>query len=463
MSKYCGYCGAENEDNAKFCGNCSKPFDDVKVKSNKKRYIAFLAGIVAVVAVVFVAFNLLFGQQKSILQADDGGFLTSEDSLQYLYTNSATVLGSSYKRSSIDSITFLDKKDVDEIPDSAWDVSEKQNESVMAWVEEIDDDLYDLYIAGKGGVYANEDSSYLFAGYDCLQEINFNDCFYTNKVTDMSYMFCGFSNFATLDLSSFDTSNVANMNGMFFASYIESLDLTSFDTSKVTDMGFMFSDCYSLRYANLSSFDTSSVTNMCSMFYQCSCLESLDISNFDTSNVTDMSYMFGFCSCLDNLDTDAFDTSNADITSMYIGTDYNTYSNSYKNDTYFISEDVANQMIDYCDNVMANSYSNTSVRTYTITTAGMYLSDTDSEYKDVYIVYRISQKASGDIVVGFGSWYEYILIENVDSSSFDSSQHNMTKHYLMKSNGIVSDTTLSSSEVMSCLQEEYDDYEILQY
>lgn len=345
MSKYCGYCGAENEDNAKFCGKCGKPLDDVKRKSSKKKYIAFGIGIVALVAIIFVVFNFISGQQKSIMQADDGGFLTAEYFVDYYYSDEATVLGSSYKRSSIETITFLDKKDVDEIPNNAWDVSEDQDESVVAWVETIDGEYYNLYIAGKNGVYANANSRFLFAGYDNLLEINFNDCFYTDEVTDMSYMFAVSESLEDLDVTSFNTSNVTNMQGMFYrCSYIFRLDfsnfdttqvtdmsfmfcecasmvaadLSSFDTSNVTDMSFMFYDCYSLQSLNLDSFDTANVTSMSNMFFHCASLVSLDLSSFDTSNVTDMSYMFYCCFALTNLDLSSFDTSNVkDMSNMF--------------------------------------------------------------------------------------------------------------------------------------------------
>ncbi len=319
MSKYCSYCGAENDDNAKFCGNCAKPFDDVKEKTSKKKYIALGVGIVAVVAIVFVAFNLIVGNQKSVMLADDGGFLSIEYFLDK--SDSVTVLGSSYKRSSIETITFLDKKDVDEIPNNAWDVSEKQDESVVAWVEAIDGEYYDLYIAGKNGVYANANSRFLFAGYDNLLEINFNDCFYTDEVTDMSYMFAESESLEDLDVTSFNTTNVTNMQGMFYrCSYIFRLDFSNFDTSQVTDMSFMFCECASMVAADLSSFDTSNVTDMSFMFYDCYSLQSLNLDSFDTSNVIDMSYMFLCCYSLENLDVDALDTSNADTTYMYFGT-----------------------------------------------------------------------------------------------------------------------------------------------
>ena len=111
--------------------------------------------------------------------------------------------------------------------------------------------------------------------------------FDTSKVTDMSGMFASAA--TSLDLSSFDTSKVTDMSGMF-ASAATILDLSSFDTSKVTDMSQMFSGS-DATILDLSSFDTSNVTYMSGMF-EGSKVTSLDLSSFDTSNVTDMSYMF---------------------------------------------------------------------------------------------------------------------------------------------------------------------------
>lgn len=83
---------------------------------------------------------------------------------------------------------------------------------------------------------------------------------------------------------------------------LTSLDLSSFDTSNVNDMYGMFADCKSLVSLNLTNFNTSNVTNMRYMFVRCSKLTSLDLSNFNTSNVTDMGYIFDGCSALETLD-----------------------------------------------------------------------------------------------------------------------------------------------------------------
>ncbi|MCD8027311.1 MAG: zinc ribbon domain-containing protein [Erysipelotrichaceae bacterium] len=73
MTKYCGYCGAPNEDDARFCGNCSKPlesrvgeytpdkkdsiFDTIK---NNLHVIIPVGAVVAVVLVVVLVVRALF-------------------------------------------------------------------------------------------------------------------------------------------------------------------------------------------------------------------------------------------------------------------------------------------------------------------------------------------------------------------------------------------------------------------
>ena len=67
------------------------------------------------------------------------------------------------------------------------------------------------------------------------------------------------------------------------------------------DSSEMFRDCSRLTSLNVSSFDTSNVTNMSYMFRGCSHLTSLNVSSFDTSKVTDMTRMFQLCSRLTSL------------------------------------------------------------------------------------------------------------------------------------------------------------------
>ena len=114
----------------------------------------------------------------------------------------------------------------------------------------------------------------------------------TGNIVNMNSMFeekdsC---NTYELDLSNFNTSNVTSMNSMFRSSKSSNLDLSSFDTSKVTDMGYMF-DVFRGNAINIVKFDTGNVTDMQSMFSTTN-ISTLDLSNFDTSNVTNMNSMF---------------------------------------------------------------------------------------------------------------------------------------------------------------------------
>ena len=135
--------------------------------------------------------------------------------------------------------------------------------------------------------------------------------------------FDGFSNCASVDnLLNLDTSNVKNMNYMFFGcKSLTDLDLSGFDTSNVQGMLDMFSWCSGLTELNLSSFDTSNVENMAEMFDQCTELTSVRFGDkFNTSKVTDMSHMFAFCAKLTDLDVSGFDTAKAEnMTGMFRG------------------------------------------------------------------------------------------------------------------------------------------------
>ena len=120
-----------------------------------------------------------------------------------------------------------------------------------------------------------------------FQQLNISS-FNTAKVTDMEGMFRYFGNLTTLNLSNFNTANVTDMSHMFQAAKtLTSLSLTSFNTAKVTDMMTMFSSCENLVTLDLSSFDTSNVTVMDSMFSQCTKLKTIYASSkFVTTKIT---------------------------------------------------------------------------------------------------------------------------------------------------------------------------------
>ncbi len=156
-----------------------------------------------------------------------------------------------------------------------------------------------------------------------------------------------------LDLSSFNTSNVTTMWGMFEeCSSLTSLDLSSFNTSNVTNMGVMFSGCSSLTSLDLSNFNTSNVTTMSSMFSGCSSLTSLDLSNFNASNVTDMGAMFSRCSSL---------TTTINIMSTGVTSYYYMFSGAATNEGALITVNYIADASTLVDNMIATKSSNSNV------------------------------------------------------------------------------------------------------
>lgn len=141
----------------------------------------------------------------------------------------------------------------------------------------------------------------LFNGLSNLETINNLKNLPTANVTDMSYMFSGFSNLTSIDLTNFNTARVTDMSNMFSGcSGLTSLNLSGLNTENVTDMSHMFEDCSSLTSLDLSGLDTKNVTNMSHMFEGCSSLTGLDLSELNTENVIDVSYMFKGCSSLES-------------------------------------------------------------------------------------------------------------------------------------------------------------------
>ena len=313
--------------------------------------------------------NLTFSVQINVYGKDG---LSMEDRMMIAYdsSNPSDFHTDEYK-SKITSIVTKGDTIIPEGVIESWDISEKQNESVIAYIEDdgTGAGTYKVTIGGEVSIIANTNMQQYFDGFpNCitmdlsylntslttdmssmfgsvgsavlstgnklLNNIIFSDYFDTSNVTNMSMMFYDCRSLTVLDLSSFDTSNVTSMSMMFSGSMFSSntyMSLTkvvfgkNFDTSNVTNMSMMFSYCRYLNNLDVSSFNTNKVTIMSQMFYGCRSLTDLDLSNFDTSNVTSMSQMFQHCENLTHLDLTSFDTSKV--------TSYNTMFNDMANIT----------------------------------------------------------------------------------------------------------------------------------
>ena len=216
----------------------------------------------------------------------------------------------SIQRQNIESVTFesgLSKM----ISSTKWDVSDGNDGSIMAWYKTAASGALEVYIGGTTAIFANPNSSYLFANIGtatkctATEVVKNLDLVTTKRVTNMSYMFLntGTTAMTTLNLgSNFNTEKVTNMTSMFNGCGINKMSTLNlggkFYTSEVTLMNNMFNSCgrYALTALNLGEyFDTSKVTDMAGMF---NCTGSSQMTSFnigkkfDTTNVTNMSWMF---------------------------------------------------------------------------------------------------------------------------------------------------------------------------
>ena len=156
-----------------------------------------------------------------------------------------------------------------------------------------------------------------FSGLTNLTSFTGLEHLHTGSVTDMNSMFSGCSSLTTLDLSSFDMSNVHNVNSMFSGcSSLTSINVDGFRFPEDgISMSNLFSGCSSLTSIDVSSFGASEISTMDNMFSGCSSLTSLDLRSFDTRYVTSMSGMFSGCSALTSLDLSSFITNR--VTNVY--------------------------------------------------------------------------------------------------------------------------------------------------
>ena len=151
--------------------------------------------------------------------------LPSEDEnglpISRYYTNKRYYFfGTDVLRKDIEELTFSSSYKVPEEAVQSFDLSEKQNKSVMAWYTDKDKNgLYEMTIGQDKGVVANSNSAYLCCD---VGRVNGIENLYTTGVKDMSYMFFQYRadapfEKAELDLGdNFDTSAVENMDGMFW-------------------------------------------------------------------------------------------------------------------------------------------------------------------------------------------------------------------------------------------------------
>ena len=165
-----------------------------------------------------------------------------------------------------------------------------------------------------------ESMKQMFSGCSSLEAFNVSSSFDTSNVKDMQYMFCNAFKWklSTFDFSILKTDKVENMEGMFCGCSVDEINLSSFNTKNVKNMKKMFYCCYCSTKIIVSGFNTENVETMESMFHVCDKITELDLSSFDTKKVTSAKSMFQQCEKLKTLDISGFEFSNGvDITAIF--------------------------------------------------------------------------------------------------------------------------------------------------
>lgn len=117
-----------------------------------------------------------------------------------------------------------------------------------------------------GSVKAGTKAHGLFALSNITKIENISN-FDVSEANSLRCMFAHTTNLISLDLSSFNTSNAIDLSLMFWRSGISQVNVTSFNTSKTTNVYNMFLGTANLRTLDLSSFDLTNITNGTMMIY----------------------------------------------------------------------------------------------------------------------------------------------------------------------------------------------------
>ena len=158
--------------------------------------------------------------------------------------------------------------------------------------------------------------TYMFSGCTNLNAI-YLDNFYTNKVTDMSYMF---ANCKSLEVIEFGmTINPLDEDVLFAKGMFSNRD--NFLTSNVKNMAGMFEGCESLAAFKLQNLDVHSVMDFTDMFAGCSSMKNMDLTGLQVNRNAKVANMFADCNKLMYLSNESvFPTEVEDATFMSLPT-----------------------------------------------------------------------------------------------------------------------------------------------
>jgi surface protein len=304
---------------------------------------------------------------------------------------------------------------------SLTDVSEKQDGSIVSWYDDTNTTYYVSTQNEHFKIYSNQDSSYMFYSKVNLASFDFSNLD-THLATTMKEMFGTYYVDATVDVEdlgdkykltiSIDSAGPYGKDAGFFNTYyMQYFKATSID---------------------LSTFDTSNVTDFTNMFAGLNQVETLDLSSFSFKKAETLKGMFG-----------GYEegTALADLSASCIigaAVEYNyaillSDTNENSSDNFVLTEDNSGIYVDKNIFLEARMYYNIAFKdTYTISMHSVmstlpqdvYSSDADYVAPDISLLKNViwPQNLSTSTVKDFSYLFmDCIALENIDISNFDIS------------------------------------------
>ena len=218
--------------------------------------------------------------------------VTVKNALHYLNgDNTSTAI-----TSKISSVTFGLTKNYANIADNydAVLVSEEQDVPVYAYYVP-NNGQYDVYMLASDAIYAPKDSTGLFQGMTNVTAIN-TDNLDVSRVDQAVFMFRQCEKLPVLDTTGWDTSNITNMQGMFYKCYglQEIIGVSDWDVSNVTSLYAAFYNLHAMTKLDLSGWNASKVTNLNMAIRSNNNLSYVDLSGWNISSACNASDMLAY-------------------------------------------------------------------------------------------------------------------------------------------------------------------------
>ena len=185
------------------------------------------------------------------------------------------------------------------------------------------------YYTEATSLYTNNNAASMFRGLKNVSAIDLSTI-KTSKTQFMNAMFYQDYNLRIIDVSNFNTSNVTNMSDMFSmylgTSILEEIrGLTSFNTSNVTNMSTIFYNCQKIATLDLSSFDMTNVGGtVLNLFYY------MNLTSLKTPSVIPSGVTINLPNTLYDTSGNSYSTlTSTSPTSTWLKTEYAPYNITY--------------------------------------------------------------------------------------------------------------------------------------